>query len=238
MKRLCRLLESAREIVGEGSALTLSCGTRTKRQYGELKRAGCDRYLMRFETSEERIYSRLRNGLALSDRLRALGYLRELGFETGSGFLTGLPGETDRTRMNNIRLCRELELDMVGIGPFIPHPGTPLGSEPLQPIELAVRCQAVVRLLLPDANIPATTAAGSLEKSGREMMLAAGANVIMPNITPLKYRENYLLYPGKTCVDDPGRDGIEYLDRIMTESGRRIDWGRGNSLSAGGACAG
>lgn len=229
--RLCRLAEKIKNITGEKSALTLSCGIFTKKQFKELKNAGCDRYLMRFETSDERLYSRIRNGLKLKDRVNALYDLREAGIETGSGFMTGLPGETDETRIGNIKLCKKLELNMIGLGPFIPHPHTPLAYVSQESIDHAIRCLAIIRILMPGANIPATTATGSLDPSGREKMLSAGANVLMPNITPDKYKKDYLLYPGKICLNEPGSECIDSITMRMASTGKKLDWSRGDSLS-------
>ena len=150
----------------------------------------------------------------------------------GSGYMVGLPGETEETRIGNALLCHQMDFDMVGIGPFIPHPETPLAASPQQPIALAVRAAALVRLLLPEANLPATTAAGSLDKQGREKMLAAGANVLMPNITPESVKKNYLLYPGKICLDESGFECINCLDIRTHLVDKTLNWGRGNSRNA------
>ena len=203
-KVLSGIVEKIKEIAGGDSALTLSCGIRPKKDYAELKKSGADRYLIRFETSDPELHSYLRNGVSLKRRITALRDLRDCGFEVGSGFMVELPGESEEIRINNALLCRELELDMIGVGPFIPHPETPLKDSPQMPFELALRSVALVRLLLPFSNIPATTAAGSLDPEGREKMLAAGANVLMPNITPVEFKKNYLLYPNKICLDEDG----------------------------------
>ncbi len=227
--RLCRLVGRIKNAVSDNAAITLSCGARTRVQFRELKNAGVDRYLMRFETSDGQLYKALRNGMKLEDRLRALYDLKDLGYETGSGYMVGLPGETEETRINNALLCRKLGLDMAGIGPFIPHPETPLSSAAQMPIELAVRATALLRLLLPLANIPATTAAGTLDPMGREKMIEAGANVLMPNITPVEYRKDYLLYPNKICIEETGFESIGCLSSRVALSGKVLDFGRGDS---------
>jgi biotin synthase len=181
---LTSLCEAIKSQGGDDLALTLSVGLRSKGDYKSLKEAGADRFLMRFETSDPQLHSNLRGGISFERRIRALRDLREAGYELGSGFMTGLPGETEATLIQNALLCQELALDMVGIGPFIPHPETPLKNAAQEPLELTLRAMALVRLLLPQANLPATTAAGSLDPKGREKMLAIGANVLMPNITP------------------------------------------------------
>ncbi len=233
IKVLCRLIEKIRDIASGSIAITLSCGLKTKSQFKELKKAGCNRYLMRFETSDEALFSGLKNGLSLKDRLKGLYYLKELGFETGSGYMVGLPGETGETRINNALLCADLELDMIGIGPFIPHPYTPLYDSAVPCIDETVRSTALLRLLLPKSNIPATTAAGSIHPSGREKMLEAGANVLMPNITPAEHKKDYTLYPGKICIEESGLQCLECLEIRVRSINKTIDMGRGDSKNKG-----
>jgi len=230
--RVVEVLDGVQRVTDGQGAVTLSVGIRPKEVYRRWKAAGADRYLMRFETSDPALYSTLKNGAKLADRLAALDHLRDLGFEVGSGYMVGLPGETEDTRIANALLCHAQDLDMVGIGPFIPHPDTPLAGAPQQPIDLAVRAAALVRLLLPTANMPATTAAGSLDKQGREKMLAAGANVLMPNITPESVKKDYLLYPGKICLDESGFECINCLDIRTHLVDKKLSWSRGNSVNA------
>jgi biotin synthase len=229
--RIAFILDQIKTKTQGMAAITLSLGIRPRGVFAQWKSAGADRYLMRFETSDPELHRRLRCGATLERRLEALEDLRDCGYEVGSGYLVGLPGETEETRIANALLCREKKFDMVGIGPFIPHPETPLADAPQQPLELALRATALVRLLLPLANMPATTAAGSLDKQGREKMMAAGANVLMPNITPEDVKKNYLLYPNKVCLDESGFECLNCLD-IRTHLVRKnIDYARGDSLS-------
>ena len=232
--RVAETVEGVKKVTEGQGAITLSVGIRPRETYRKWKDAGADRYLMRFETSDQALYTQLKNGAQLADRLKALADLRDLGFEVGSGYMVGLPGESEETRINNALLCHEMDFDMVGIGPFIPHPDTPLAGAPQQPIDLAVRAAGLVRLLLPEANMPATTAAGSLDKQGREKMLAAGANVLMPNITPESVKKDYLLYPGKICLDESGFECINCLDIRTHLVDKTLSWGRGNSRNAEG----
>lgn len=229
-KKLCGLVEKIRNNIGMDLALTLSCGIKTRDEFKDLKSAGVNRYLIRFETSDEKVHAYLRNGIPLRKRLKALNDLKELGYETGSGYMLGLPGETDEIRIKNAILCYDLKLDMIGIGPFIPHPDTPLYDSKQEPIELTIRSVALLRLLLPESNIPATTAAGSLDPAGREKMLKAGANVLMPNITPTEFKKNYLLYPNKVCLDENGLECISCLSFRVRQAGKEIDFDRGDSL--------
>ena len=144
--------------------------------------------------------------------------------------MVGLPGETDVTLLGNLKLCQELNLNMVGIGPFIPHPETPLANETLYSIDKTIRTTALLRLLLPFANIPATTAAGTIDPLGREKMLSAGANVLMPNITPSINKKNYLLYPNKICLDESGLECISCMKLRVKSIGKEISFERGDSL--------
>lgn len=230
-ERLAGLVSALREETGGEAAVTLSFGTMARADYALLKSAGCDRYLLRFETSDPLLHERLR-GSSLAQRLAALEDLRSLGFEVGSGFMTGLPGATAATLAADVTLCAELGLDMVGIGPFIPHPGTPLGVSEGRGLEPCLRACAAVRLALPGANMPATTAAGSVAPDGRERMLAAGANVLMPNIGPTGNKRDYELYPGKVCLDEDGLACIGCLDLRVKTVGKLLDFSRGDSAAS------
>lgn len=230
-KKLCYIIEEIKKVTDNVAALTLSCGIKTKSQYKELKSAGCDRYLIRFETSDESLHRYLRNGISLKRRLMALDDLKSLGFEVGSGYMVGLPGETEDIRINNALLCHKYGFDMVGVGPFIPHHETPLKDAPQEPIELAIRSTALVRLLLPKTNIPATTAAGTLDKNGREKILKSGANVLMPNITPTDYKKDYILYPNKICIDESGFQCVGCLSGRVKTVNKKLSYDRGDSAS-------
>lgn len=231
VKELSKLVYKIKKITGSETAITLSCGLMNKEGYKELKDNGCDRYLMRFETSDENVYSYLKKGQSLKTRIHGLENLKNLGFEVGSGFMVGLPGETIETRINNALLCKELELDMIGIGPFIPHDETPLKEEDSGSLDTILRTTALLRILLPYTNIPATTATGSIDALGREKALSCGANVLMPNITPTKYKKNYLLYPGKICLEESGFECISCLSGRVESVGKKISYEKGNSLS-------
>jgi biotin synthase len=230
VKRICKLVEGIKNIAPD-IAITLSCGYFEKDELFMLKNAGTDRYLLRFEVADENLYSYLKNGESLSKRVAMLYNLKELGFETGSGFMVGLPDETDEIMLKNLKLCKDLDLDMVGIGPFIPHPDTPLKNSRLFPIERTVKAVAILRLLLPYSNIPATTASGTIDPLGREKMLAAGANVLMPNITPENVKEHYLLYPNKICINESGFSCLSCLELRVKSVGKYISYERGDSLN-------
>jgi len=200
-------------------AVTLSLGERGEGELAAWRAAGADRYLLRFETSNPDLYRRIHPGFGdcHSDRLRALRLLKALGYEVGSGFLVGVPGQTYSDLANDLLLVRELGCHMVGCGPFIPHPATPLGAEAgaqlrgeagreQVPADETMACKviALARLLCPGTNIPSTTALATLSPGrGRLLGLSRGANVVMPNVTPLAYRPKYEIYPGKvTGIED------------------------------------
>lgn len=228
-QRICNLIEAIKMQTNGEAAVTLSCGMRSKQEYQDMVHAGADRYLIRFETSDPALHAYLRDGKTLKDRLQALEDTREAGFQTGSGFMLGLPGETVETRLKNILLCQRLELDMVGIGPFIPHPETPLKDVVQHPIEDSIRGVALLRLALPETHIPATTAAGTLQSDGREKMIDAGANVLMPNITQTDFKKDYLLYPGKICLDESGIQCIGCLSSRVKPLDRELSFSRGDA---------
>ena len=217
-----------------GLAVTLSVGERSRDVYAYWRDCGLDRYLMRFETSDAALFSRLRPGCSLGDRLNCLALLRELGIQVGSGFMIGLPGETLATLVDNLLLCRELQLDMIGVGPFIPHPSTPLSREQnayASDQEIFFKVIALLRLLNPLAHIPATTAFDAVfPGQGRNLALQRGANIFMPNNTPAPYRENYLLYPGKPCVGEDTFQCSQCVKNRLVAMGRKIGSGYGHSL--------
>lgn len=215
-------------------AVTLSVGVRPREVYAYWKSCGMDRYLLRFETSDPALYAKMHTDSTLDDRLDSLRALRELGVQVGSGFLIGLPGETVETLADNILLCRTLDLDMIGIGPFIPHPDTPLGTERnayRDDPEMFFRALAVLRLVNPDAHIPATTAYDAVfPGTGRNLALQRGANIFMPNSTPMERRKDYLLYPDKPCVNESGDDCSRCVALRIRAIGRTIGEGPGHSL--------
>lgn len=214
-------------------SVTVSVGNRPYETYRYWRDCGMDRYLLRFETSDPGLFRRLHPACTLEERLECLGYLLDLGVQTGSGFMIGLPGETSEILADNILLCQALDLDMIGIGPFIPHPETPLadkknayeGTE-----ETFFKALAVLRLFNPDAHIPATTAFDAVfPGEGRNLALQRGANVFMPNSTPVQYRKDYLLYPGKPCVDETANQCATCVAFRVESLGRTIGKGPGHS---------
>lgn len=181
-------------------AITLSIGERDFSDYRLWKDAGADRYLMRHETADERLYEKLHPADSFKTRVEHLKKLKQLGYEVGAGSMVGLPGQDDISLAKDILFVRDLDADMVGIGPFIPHPSTPLKNARAGALNKTLKMIALTRLFLPDTNIPATTALGTIHPFGRQLALKCGANVIMPNFTPSPYRALYTLYPDKICI--------------------------------------
>jgi len=225
-------------------AVTLSLGERTGEELAAWRKAGADRYLLRFETSNRALFDRIHPplGAARSDRIAILRTLRQLGYEVGSGVMIGIPGQTFDGLAADIELFRELDLDMIGVGPFIPHPATPLaeqaaarasdarGDQVFATELMTYKVIALARLVCPRANIPSTTALATLNLArGREFGLARGANVIMPNLTPPEYRTLYEIYPAKACIRETAAECHACLWRRIESVGRRVGVGRGDS---------
>jgi biotin synthase len=226
-----------------GLAVTLSLGERSEDEFRAWKEAGADRYLLRFETSNRRLYDLIHPPLPgiHSDRIQILRTLREIGYEIGSGVMIGIPGQTYADLADDIELFRSLDLDMIGVGPFIPHQATPLGDsaslatagegEQVPNTEaMTYKVVALTRLACPKANIPSTTALATLNTaSGREQGLNRGANILMPNMTPRNYRALYEIYPAKVCIDETAAECRSCMSRRILSIGRNIGQGRGDS---------
>lgn len=235
-----------REILSRtGLAITLSLGEREDEELVRWRKAGADRYLLRFESSNPLLYQRIHPDVPgkISDRMAILRRLKALDYEVGSGVMIGIPGQTPADLAQDLLAFRALDLDMVGMGPYLAHPDTPLGREAqslsaanpdqTQPDELTTTIMvALTRLLLPWANLPATTALATINKaSGREHGLQRGANIIMPNVTPLKYRKLYEIYPAKACVDETARQCHGCLSKRIQNVGRVFGHGPGHAKS-------
>jgi len=211
-------------------ALTLSIGQRRAGTYQSLFASGADRFLMRHETASRELYEKLHPTMHFDDRRACLSALKEIGYQVGAGFMVGLPGQAPADLAEDLRYLKELQPDMIGIGPFIPHSETPLGSEKGGTLEDALVMVALARLLIPESLMPATTALGTLHPQGRELALKAGANVVMPIITPQAVRKQYSLYENKICGDDHPEDCRYCIERRIQAAGFEVDLGRGDSL--------
>ncbi len=227
-----------------GLAITLSLGERPDADLALWRQAGAERYLLRFETSDEVLYHRIHPDLPgrPSDRMAILATLQRLGYEAGTGIMVGIPGQTRASMAHDIVLFRTMDVDMAGIGPYLPHPATPLGQEYLErsasgqwPSDQAsnsetMTCKvvALTRLVRPDANLPATTALSLVDKEGgRAHGLQRGANVIMPNLTPPDCREKYEIYPEKATVHETAEAINESIMALLQTLGRRLGSGPG-----------
>ena len=198
-------------------AVTLSLGERPWKDYELWRAAGADRYLMKHETADPVLYRRLHPGRTLAERLAALRFLKSVGYETGTGFIVGLPGQTAETLVADVLLVRELGADMCGVGPFLPQINTPLGSVHKGSVQTTLRIIALLRLTCPDINLPATTAMATLDpENGQAMALRAGANVIMPSFTPVEFHKHYQIYDHKTAV------GLETALAEIRMAGRTV----------------
>lgn len=196
-KLMCEIIS---EIKNLGVALTLSIGEKSFEDYRAFKDAGADRYLLRIETTDKNLYKKMHPYADFDNRMRCLYDLKKLGYETGTGSLVGLPEQTIESLADDILFFKELEADMIGIGPFIPHPDTPLKNENNGSLDLAIKVMAVTRILLKNINIPATTAMESLRADGRLLALQSGANVVMPNLTDDYHKKMYEIYPNKVSA--------------------------------------
>ena len=225
-------------------AVTLSLGERSDGDLASWKAAGADRYLLRFETGDPELYHLIHPDLPgrPSDRLAQLRRMRDMGYEIGTGVMVGIPGQTWDILAADLLRFREFDMDMLGIGPFLPSPRTPMGG-PDAPSYLALRDQvpndelttlkavALTRLLCPEANIPSTTALATLDRAqGRELALMRGANVVMPNVTPVGYRLRYEIYPGKACVSETAEACQGCLETRIRALGRQVGRGPGGRL--------
>ena len=225
--RMCHIIEQIKRL---DVALTLSVGERDYEDYKAFRDAGADRFLMRIETTDRDLYHRLNPGMSWERRHECLLMIRDLGYELGSGIMVGLPGQTVESIADDLLYLKDIGIDMAGIGPFIPHPETPLAGEAGGTLEQALRTMAIMRILMPDINIPATTAMESLHPQGRIMALQAGANVVMPNVTEGEYRRLYELYPGKICVNDTPAHCRSCIGLKIRSIGRTIGQGRGGHM--------
>ena len=213
-------------------AITLSIGELPRESYRRLFEAGADRYLLRHETYDSAHYSRLHPAsLSASHRQKCLWDLKELGYQVGTGFMVGYPYQTAENLADDMLFLKELNPQMVGIGPFIPHHDTPFAGQPAGTLELTVFMLGLIRLMLPKVLLPATTALGTIAEDGREQGILAGANVVMPNLSPAQVRENYLLYDNKLCTGDEAAESLKSLDARFHAIGYHIAVSRGDSLN-------
>ena len=236
------LADLVRRVKGETNlAVTLSVGERSREDLVAWREAGADRYLLRFETSNRALFDRIHPPLPgkRSDRIALVRLLQELGYAAGSGVMIGVPGQTYDDLATDLETFRELDLEMIGVGPFLRHPATPLGVEdqsaspedqvPASEL-MTYKVVALTRIVCPDSNIPSTTALATLNLAqGRELGLARGANVVMPNLTPQQYRVLYEIYPAKACIFEDGEACAQCIKARVLAMGRKVGTGRGDA---------
>ena len=226
--QICELVSSIKSRYGD-CAVTLSIGERKRESYRAYFDAGADRYLLRQETSDPAHYRYLHpEQQTIENRKRCLWDLREIGYQVGCGIMTGSPGQTTEHIIEDLLFMKELSPQMIGIGPFIPHKDTPFAREKAGTLQDTLILLAVIRLMMPDVLLPATTALGTIDPLGRERGLLAGANVIMPNLSPAGVRGKYLLYDGKICTGDEAAQCRICLEKRVERTGYRVIMSRGD----------
>lgn len=210
-------------------ALTLSLGERSRDSYQRLFDAGADRYLLRHETADREHYHRLHPPeMSFTHRMKCLQTLREIGYQVGCGFMVGSPCQTAATLAKDLKFIENFQPDMCGIGPFIPHKATPFCNMTAGDVELTCYLLSIIRLIYPPVLLPATTALGTIDPNGREKGILAGANVIMPNLSPVSVRKKYELYDNKICIGDESAQCKNCLSRRMSSIGYEIVTDRGD----------
>ena len=225
---MCDIIKNIKKL---DVALTLSIGERSFEDYKAFKNAGADRYLIRIETTDRNLYKQMHPDMDFENRIRCLKDLRKLGYEVGTGCLVGLPNQTIDSLADDILFFKEINADMVGIGPFIAHPQTPLKDVPNGNFTLALKVMALTRILLKNINIPATTAMETLNPQGRIIALQSGANVVMPNVTTTEYRAKYEIYPGKICINENPTQCRGCIEGKIKSIGRKISTDYGFRVS-------
>lgn len=212
-------------------ALTLSVGEQSYETYKKWRESGADRYLLRHETANEDHYKTLHpKELTLAKRKSCLAMLKELGYQVGAGFMVGSPNQTNEMLGEDLAFLEALEPQMVGIGPFIPHQDTPFGDRAAGSVEKTLLLLSILRIILPKALIPATTALGTLDQEGREKGILAGANVVMPNLSPLYNRKKYELYNDKICTGEEAAEGKKALEKRISSIGYQVVSERGDAI--------
>jgi len=227
--RMCNIIEEIKKNYPD-VAITLSLGERSYESYKRMFDAGADRYLLRHETAICEHYEKLHpENMRLETRRECLFNLKDIGYQTGSGFMVGSPYQTTENLVADLRFLQELGPHMIGIGPFITHKDTPFCDFSSGTLELTLRMVAILRLMFPKSLLPSTTALGTIHPNGREMGLMAGANVVMPNLSPVRHRKSYSLYDNKICTDSEAAEGLALLKKQVEAAGYRVVSARGDA---------
>ena len=225
---LCRILRQIKTLYPD-CAVTLSLGERSKESYKALYDAGADRYLLRHETADKEHYQKLHPAeMSFENRMQCLKNLKEIGYQTGCGFMVGSPYQTAENLAKDLKFVEEFSPEMCGIGPFISHKATPFCREPSGSFEMTLYLLSILRLIKPNLLLPATTALGTINPKGREMGILAGANVVMPNLSPVSVRKKYELYDNKICTGEESAQCKLCLSRRMESIGYKIVTARGD----------
>lgn len=230
---LCSLIRKIRKNLN--LAITLSIGERTYEEYERFRDAGADRYLLKMETFDPDLFKRLKPDSSYKERFRCLEWLKELGYQVGSGNIVGLPHQSVESLAGDILWFQKFDFDMIGIGPFIPHPNTPLGDTPRGDLDTVLKVVALTRLVTGNAHLPATTAVGTIHPWGRQKALSCGANVIMPNVTPREYRKYYEIYPNKICILDSPQNCRKCIEKMVMSLNRVIASDFGHTIKKRGS---
>lgn len=227
---MCSVINRIKEKYPE-CAITLSLGEKSRDTYKAYKDAGADRYLLRHETANSSHYKKLHpSSLTFENRKKCLYDLKDLGFQVGAGFMVGSPWQTEKNLAEDLLFLKELSPHMVGIGPFIPHCDTPFKDFPQGTLDLTITMLTLTRIMLPKCLLPATTALGTIAKDGREKGFLAGANVVMPNLSPMDFRKDYALYNNKAYTGDEAAESIKKIQEKVSECGLEIDFSRGDNI--------
>ena len=230
-ERLCAIVSALHQRFPD-CAVTLSVGERSRESYQALYDAGAQRYLLRHETADPAHYRQLHPAeMSLENRMRCLFDLRDIGYQVGSGFMIGAPYQTPETLLRDIRFLQELRPQMIGVGPYLNHPDTPFAGMPSGELHFGIRIVALLRLLFPKALIPATTAFGTLHPQGRALALKAGANVVMPNLSPVSVRPLYQIYENKICTGEESAQCRSCMERMIEAAGYRAVTAIGDALA-------
>ena len=227
-ERMVRIVSSIKQKFPD-CALTLSVGEKSREEYEAYFAAGADRYLLRHETACPCHYAKLHPAeLTLAERMRCISDLKKIGFQTGIGFMVGSPFQTPQNILQDLRYIQSLRPEMVGIGPFIPHKDTPFCDEPAGTARQTLRLLAIIRLMLPTVLLPATTALGTVSGDGRVRGMQFGANVVMPNLSPLSVRKKYMLYDNKIATGEEAAESVHLLRKTMNAIGYQVVTARGD----------
>ena len=225
--KFCEVIKKIKDL---GLVITLSLGELDKDYYRKFKDSGADKFLLKFETSNRSLYEYLKPDSHYDKRFKILEWLRDMGYEVGSGIMVGLPGQSIEDIASDIMIFKKLDLDMISVGPFVPNPDTPLGNARIIDENIFLRAIAITRIVNKNVHMPATTSAEVLYEDGRKKALLWGANVIMPDITPKEYSLKYIIYPGKEKIIGNARNIISDVEKMLLGISRYISQDEGRSL--------